>query len=50
MDVLRETKLESYFKEFKSNIIGDDLFFESPYGRKKIIYADWTASGKLIRL
>lgn len=41
--------LEAYFKPFRENIIGIDHYFESPYGRKKIIYADWTASGRLYR-
>ncbi|SFZ93079.1 Selenocysteine lyase/Cysteine desulfurase [Flaviramulus basaltis] len=41
--------LEEYFKPFRENIVGVNEFFESPYGRKKIIYADWTASGRLYR-
>ncbi len=39
--------LEAYFTPFRENVIGNDLYFEGPYGRKKIIYADWTASGRL---
>ncbi len=41
------SKLEAYFEQFRKNIIGIDAEFESPYGRKKIIYADWIASGRL---
>ncbi|WP_396601273.1 aminotransferase class V-fold PLP-dependent enzyme [Algibacter sp. R77976] len=43
------SKLEQYFDKFRNNIVGADHYFESPYGRKKIIYADWTASGRLYR-
>ena len=39
--------LEKYFERFRKNIIGQDQIFESPYGRQKIIYADWIASGRL---
>jgi hypothetical protein len=44
-----ETKLERYFNEFRKDIIGVDQTFISPYGEKKIIYTDWTASGRLYR-
>jgi selenocysteine lyase/cysteine desulfurase len=39
--------LEKYFSRFRKNIIGDQQTFVSPYGRKKILYADWIASGRL---
>ena len=39
--------LEKYFSEFRENIIGREQFFTSPFGEKKIIYADWTASGRI---
>ena len=39
--------LEKYFSRFRQNIIGIDKTFESPFGTKKIVYADWTASGRL---
>jgi len=42
-----KTELEIYFKQFRDNIIGIDQEFESPFGKKKIIYTDWTASGRL---
>ena len=43
------TQLEQYFQQFRKNIIGIDQEFESPYGSQKIIYTDWTASGRLYR-
>jgi len=39
--------LEKYFEPFRNNIIGIDQTFHTPYGEKKIIYADWVASGRL---
>ncbi|WP_084399579.1 aminotransferase class V-fold PLP-dependent enzyme [Pseudotamlana agarivorans] len=49
LPTLPEADLESYFSEFRKDIIGLDQTFTSPYGEKKIIYADWTASGRLFR-
>jgi len=43
------TELEQYFQQFRENIIGIDQEFDSPFGRKKIVYTDWTASGRLYR-
>jgi selenocysteine lyase/cysteine desulfurase len=44
-----KTALEQYFQQFRQNIIGINQEFESPFGKKKIIYTDWTASGRLYR-
>jgi selenocysteine lyase/cysteine desulfurase len=41
------TELETYFQKFRKNIIGINQEFTSPYGTKKIVYTDWTASGRL---
>jgi selenocysteine lyase/cysteine desulfurase len=43
------TQLEDYFQQYRTNIIGIDQEFTSPYGSQKIIYTDWTASGRLYR-
>jgi YD repeat-containing protein len=43
------TELERYFQQYRKNIIGINQEFESPFGTKKIIYTDWTASGRLYR-
>ena len=37
------------FSEIRNSIIGYDANFETPYGIKKLIYADWTASGRLYK-
>lgn len=44
---LERSKLEIYFEPFRKNIIGIDQDFETPHGIKTIVYADWTASGRL---
>jgi selenocysteine lyase/cysteine desulfurase len=44
-----KSELELYFKTFRDNILGVDLEFESPYGMQKMVYTDWTASGRLYR-
>ncbi len=41
------SELEDYFKKYRNNIIGTDSVIETPYGTRKLIYADWIASGRL---
>jgi len=41
------SSLETYFSSFRRNIIGIDQTFQTPFGTRKIVYADWTASGRL---
>jgi selenocysteine lyase/cysteine desulfurase len=41
--------LESHFGRFRTGIVGLDQTFQSPYGEQRIVYADWTASGRLYR-
>jgi selenocysteine lyase/cysteine desulfurase len=45
----KETSLEEYFSQFSEHIIGKHQCFESPFGEKEILYADWTASGRAYR-
>ena len=47
--VANKTQLEEYFQKFRNNIIGINQQFETPFGKKPIIYTDWTASGRLYR-
>jgi len=44
-----KTSLETYFDKFRKHIIGLNSIIYTPYGIKKIIYADWIASGRLYR-
>ncbi|MBI4417962.1 MAG: aminotransferase class V-fold PLP-dependent enzyme [Ignavibacteriales bacterium] len=39
--------LEQEFDRFRRNIVGCDQTFRTPYGEKRLVYADWTASGRL---
>ncbi len=41
------SELERYFNRYRSNIVGIDAEIKTPYGTKKLIYADWIASGRL---
>lgn len=41
--------MESYFEQFRKNTIGHDLTYDTPYGKQKLNYADWIASGRLYK-
>ncbi len=41
--------LEKYFESFRSQIIGNNACFESPYGLMNIRYFDWVAGGRLYK-
>ena len=41
--------LEKYFDTYRENIIGIDAEITTPYGIKKLVYADWIASGRLYK-
>ena len=41
--------MESHFAPFRENIVGCNKTFISPYGEKRIVYADWIASGRLYK-
>ncbi|MCP3932217.1 MAG: aminotransferase class V-fold PLP-dependent enzyme [Bacteroidetes bacterium] len=43
----KEQALETHFQKFRERVIGYDQTFQTPYGEKRIVYADWTASGRL---
>ncbi len=42
-----KSPLEQYFQQFREHIVGVEQTFQSPYGVQKLIYSDWTASGRL---
>eukprot|EP00522_Entomoneis_paludosa_P009756 CAMPEP_0172452744 /NCGR_PEP_ID=MMETSP1065-20121228/10312_1 /TAXON_ID=265537 /ORGANISM="Amphiprora paludosa, Strain CCMP125" /LENGTH=582 /DNA_ID=CAMNT_0013204849 /DNA_START=198 /DNA_END=1943 /DNA_ORIENTATION=- len=39
--------LEEYFSPYRERIVGQDWHFQGVEGRQKLVYADWTASGRL---
>ncbi len=43
------SELEKYFDQYRKNIVGIDADIETPNGSRKLIYADWIASGRLYR-
>ncbi|ETI69977.1 aminotransferase class V-fold PLP-dependent enzyme [Neobacillus vireti] len=40
-------ELDRHFHFFRKNIIGHNQLFPTHYGKKRICYADWAASGRL---
>ncbi|GAA5416063.1 cysteine desulfurase [Paraliobacillus ryukyuensis] len=44
-----KNELENYFDHFRKNVVGYNQLIKTPYGDKRMIYADWTASGRLYR-
>ena len=41
--------LEAHFREIREGVIGNNGYFETPFGTQKILYADWVATGRLYR-
>jgi len=44
-----EDDLERYFAPYRADTVGHDQTFRSPFGEQRVVYADWTASGRLYR-
>jgi selenocysteine lyase/cysteine desulfurase len=45
----RQDQLKDHFSVFRSNVVGIHQELTTPYGKQKMVYADWTASGRLYR-
>lgn len=41
--------MQQHFQDIRNNIIGINHSFVSPFGKKRILYADWTASGRMYK-
>lgn len=39
--------LEEWFAPYRKQVIGFNQHFQTPFGEQPIVYADWTASGRL---
>jgi selenocysteine lyase/cysteine desulfurase len=43
------SRYQDYFSKYRRNIVGIDQEYSTPFGKKKIIYCDWIASGRLYK-
>jgi len=43
------SELERYFAQFRQHTVGLEQMFLSPFGRQHMLYADWTAGGRMYR-
>jgi len=43
------SSLEKHFEKFRNNVVGINQTYITPFGKKKMIYADWIASGRLYK-
>ena len=42
--------IQELIRRVRASLIGEDTTFPTPFGLKKIVYADYTASGRLSTL
>lgn len=43
------TRLDAHFAPFREEVVGYQQRFQTPNGPQRLLYADWTASGRLYR-
>ncbi len=46
---IKTNTLENHFQSFRENVVGYNKKIQTPFGEKNLVYADWTASGRLYR-
>src|SRR3954471_21900155 len=44
----REAEREALLRMIRESVIGEDHVMETPYGRRRVTYADYTASGRAL--
>ena len=47
---MEDSSLQSYFSKFREHIVGINQSIPTPDGDKRVLYADWTASGRNYQL
>ncbi|KRE63729.1 aminotransferase class V-fold PLP-dependent enzyme [Nostocoides sp. Soil756] len=47
-DIALDPRAEALLRRIRESVIGEDHVMETPYGRRRVTYADYTASGRAL--